>query len=159
MNFHLLRIAFAVSASLRKLVMLKKPLAAAALVTGLGISPMTLPLSAQTAPAGTWLAEDILGGGVIDRLQTTLEFTDDGRIAGTGGCNHYFGAVKIEGDRVSFGQIGSTQMACSPAVMGQEAKFFGALAAARVWRVETATQKLLLLDEKGSVALRLARMR
>ena len=36
-------------------------------------------------PVGTWLAEDIAGGGVIDRLQTTLVIAEDGpRIANIG---------------------------------------------------------------------------
>jgi heat shock protein HslJ len=98
-----------------------------------------LSASAQTFPSGRWLAEDILSAGVIDTAQTTLEFSNDGRVAGRGACNRYFGSVKIEGERISFSQIGSTRMACAPAVMDQEAKFFKALEAARSWRVEPAS--------------------
>jgi heat shock protein HslJ len=46
----------------------------------------------------SWLAEDIGGRGVIDRAQTTISFEPEGRVAGSGGCNRYFGAVTIKGD-------------------------------------------------------------
>src|SRR5262245_48511789 len=71
-------------------------------------------------PAGRWLAENIRGGGVIDRLQTILELGADGAISGTGGCNVMRGKATISGDTIAFGPIASTRKACSPAVMNQE---------------------------------------
>lgn len=128
------------------------------ILSGLGLLALAAitPLAAQPAPAGKWLAEDIFGGGVIDRLQTTLEFTGDTGIAGSGGCNRYFGTMKIEGGKISFSQIGSTQMACATPAMNQEAKLFAALEASRTWSIDP-KQKLLLRDEKGSVIVRLTR--
>jgi len=118
-----------------------------------------LPANAQPeTPAGKWLAEDIFGGGVLDRVQTTIEFTGDGRVAGRGGCNHYFAGVKIEKDRMKFSQAGSTQMACTPAVMNQESKFLGALGTVRSWQIDTPARKLFLRNEKGNVILRFARL-
>jgi heat shock protein HslJ len=129
------------------------------ILSGLGLLALgaMTPVAAQPAPAGKWLAEDIFGGGVIDRLQTTLEFTSAGGIAGISGCNHYFGTMKIEGGKISFSQIGSTQMACATPVMNQEAKLFAALQASRTWNVDP-KKKLLLRDEKGAVILRFARL-
>jgi putative lipoprotein len=46
-------------------------------------------------PAGRWLAENIRGGGVIDRLQTILEVGADGAVSGTGGCSVLRGRVII----------------------------------------------------------------
>lgn len=68
-------------------------------------------------PEGRWLAEDIRQGGVIDRLQTVLEIAADGRVSGTGGCNRISGKATISGDRIAFGPVASTFMACTPAVM------------------------------------------
>lgn len=48
--------------------------------------------------AGTmWQVEDIDEGGIIDRSHVTLEFESDERVAGTTGCNRYFGTLQIDG--------------------------------------------------------------
>lgn len=105
--------------------------------------------STPTAPTGRWLAEDIDGGGVIDRLQTVLEIADDGSVSGSGGCNRMTGKAVISGNDISFGPIGSTNMACTPAAMDQERKFFAALRRARSWSIHAGMRKLALLDADG----------
>jgi putative lipoprotein len=104
-------------------------------------------------PEGRWLAEDITGAGVIDNVQTILEIGADGRATGSGGCNRYTGAVMLNGAAISFGPAASTRMACPPAVMDQEQKFFTALGEVRGWRVDATTGKLALLDATGSPVL------
>lgn len=111
-----------------------------------------------STPAGKWLAEDIDGGGVIDRLQTTLEIRDDGLVNGMGGCNRYAGSAKIDGNAIKFLPLASTRMACSPAVMNQESKFHITLEKVRTWRIDQAQRKLLLLDRQGFELMRLSRM-
>jgi len=108
-------------------------------------------------PAGRWLAEDIRGGGGVDDLQSVLELGADGSVSGTGGCNRMAGQAEIDGERIAFGPLAATQMACVPAAMDQEAKFFAALADARSWRADEARDKLILLDAEGSEILVLAR--
>jgi putative lipoprotein len=109
-------------------------------------------------PAGRWLAEDIRRGGVIDRLQTVLEIAADGTITGTGGCNRMMGKATISGETIAFGPLASTNMACTPAAMNQEQKFFAALGDARTWRIDPVRQKLVLLDADGKPIVILARM-
>ncbi|MCB4769684.1 YbaY family lipoprotein [Ancylobacter sp. Lp-2] len=111
-----------------------------------------------TSPAGRWLAEDIGGGGVIDRLQSVLEIADDGAISGSGGCNRMTGKARIDDEHIDFGQLASTNMACTPAAMDQERKFFAGLAEARGWRLDAARGKLVLLDAAGRPVIVLARM-
>lgn len=84
----------------------------------------------------TWLAEDIQGGGVIDNAQSKIAFAAGGKVTGSGGCNRLFGSATIAGDALSFGGIGTTRMACAPALMDQEQKFLAALAATRTFRFE-----------------------
>ncbi|KQV81950.1 META domain-containing protein [Rhizobium sp. Root1220] len=112
----------------------------------------------QVGLAGHWLAEDIRGRGVIDDLQTVLELAADGSVSGSGGCNRMFGNATITGDKITFGLLGSTRMACPPAVMDQEAKFHAALKDVRGWRIDSATGKLLLLDAGGMPIVTLSRM-
>jgi len=76
----------------------------------------------------TWLLEDLGGAGVLDRARATLAFTEPGKVAGSGSCNRFFGSVAISGQSISFGQLGSTRMACVPAVATQEANYLKALA-------------------------------
>jgi len=47
-------------------------------------------------------------------------------------------------------------MACTPAAMDQERKFFGVLEKARGWRVDAERRKLMLLDAGGAVIAVLA---
>ena len=109
-------------------------------------------------PAGRWLAEDILGGGVVDRLQTVLELGADGSVSGSGGCNRMGGRASIAGDRITFGNIVATMKACPPAVMNQEGRFLSALRSVRSWRLDPAARKLTLLDEAGRALVVFSRM-
>lgn len=109
-------------------------------------------------PDGKWLAESIRRRGVIDNLQTVLLIGADGRISGSGGCNRISGKAQISGNRISFGPVATTRMACAPAVMDQEAKFLSALNDVRKWRIDDKRGKLLLLDAGGVEVLLLARM-
>jgi len=104
-----------------------------AVIAGCANSPQSATRSeAVTASPSilntTWLLEDLGGAGVLDRARATLAFTEPGKVAGSGSCNRFFGSVTIFGQSISFGQLGSTRMACVPAVAAQEANYFKALA-------------------------------
>lgn len=112
---------------------------------------------AKSVPAelvGTWLAEDIGGGGVIDDLQTTLEINDDGTYSGFAGCNHYTGTFNLKANEIIFGPAGATRKICVPAVMDQEWKFFDALKSGLSWRIEDT--KLMLAKPGSTTVMRLA---
>lgn len=106
---------------------------------------------------GTWLVEDIAGGGVIDNLQSLLSIADDGEVNGSAGCNRFFGKATIEAEAISFGSFGATKMACPPAIMDQEQKFLRALTLTRRFQIVPQESKLLLFDEAGMQVLRLTR--
>lgn len=95
-----------------------------------------------------WLLEDLAGAGVIDNAQATLAFPEEGKVAGRGSCNRFFGPAKISGDSMQLGPLGATRMACPEAVMNQETKYLDALQ--KVERFEW-KDPYLLLYEKGSV--------
>ena len=78
-----------------------------------------------------WGLEEIDGAGVADRVQSTLHFEREDRIAGWGGCNRYFAGLRSDGDMIRIGPIGSTRRICPPVVMDQEDRFFEALEKAR----------------------------
>lgn len=107
----------------------------------------------STTPVGSWLLEDIRGGGVIDRVRTELTLGSDGRVSGSGGCNRIMGQGKLEGDSLTIGPLAGTRMACPPAVLEQEDRFLKTLEEVKGWRVETEQQKLHLLDGSGETLL------
>lgn len=111
---------------------------------------------APAAPAGSWLAEDIGGRGVIDSTRSTLELEPDGAVSGFGACNRYRGKATVSGNAIRFGPMASTRMACPPAVMAQEQAFLAALDGARSWRADPARGRLQLLDGSGAVLATLA---
>lgn len=106
------------------------------------------PSSENKSIIGEWLLEDLAGTGVIDNLQTTIKFTNEGRLAGFGGCNNYFAAYQIQGNRIQIGAIASTKKACPPAIMDQEFRYFKALGQAYRIRLDK-NKGFLLIDFQG----------
>jgi len=76
---------------------------------------------------GAWLLEDLVGRGVMDMVQTTIEFDADGRVFGDGGCNRYTGSYVFEDGRLSLGPIAGTKKMCPEAIMDQEDRFLRVL--------------------------------
>lgn len=107
-----------------------------------------------SALVGTWLLEDIGGRGVIDYLNTPLSITTEGKVSGHAGCNRFFGTARIDGPAVTLGPTMSTKMACPPAIMDQEQRFFSALSKIEQWRIENGL--LMLMDGGGETLLRFA---
>ena len=64
-----------------------------------------------------------------------MEISREGRVSGNAGCNGIGGEVKINRNRVDFGRMISTQMACAPDIMRQERQFIEALEGARSFRL------------------------
>lgn len=125
--------------------------------------PQTIQVKMVRQSAGTeevtifdrdWVAEEIDGAAAHDKAKPTLQIGKDGKVSGHGGCNGFFGSAKVDGGKVTFGQIGSTQMACEQAVMDQEHKFHQALERAATFKIEQG--KLVLTDKDGKDILRFA---
>jgi len=105
------------------------------------------------SPAGSWLLESIQGSAVQADVKSTMDLAEDGTLSGSGGCNRLLGKATLDGTNIKFGNIASTQMACSQDEMDQEHKFFVTLDTVREWRLDPTGTKLTLLDETGNPAL------
>lgn len=75
-----------------------------------------------------WVVEDLAGTGIIDRSRITVEFLQDGRVAGRASCNRYTGSYQLTGEALSFDEPATTRMACAPALMNQERRFLDLMA-------------------------------
>jgi heat shock protein HslJ len=104
-----------------------------------------------------WRATEIAGAEVGEKPESTLAFSDGGRINGNGACNQMFGEYELKGDELRFKSIGSTKMACAPRVMQQEMQFFNALEATRRVRPDDDGIALVLEDESGKPLAKLNR--
>jgi uncharacterized membrane protein/heat shock protein HslJ len=78
-------------------------------------------------------SEDLL----VPRTVISLEFSKDGKLHGSGGCNRYFAAYEIgPGDSLKIKSIGSTRMACPQEFMDQEMRYFEALQRVSAFKVQ-----------------------
>jgi heat shock protein HslJ len=61
---------------------------------------------------------------------------EDGKVAGSTGCNRFSGSYTIDGDVLELGQIVSTRMACPAPADAVEREFVAALERVAAWSVE-----------------------
>jgi heat shock protein HslJ len=87
-------------------------------------------------------------GGLVTPLpgtRLTLEFGTDGTLVGSGGCNNYTTAYRVNGDNITIDPPASTQQVCSEpeGIMDQEAEFLtNALPSAATFRIDGNTLEL-----------------
>jgi heat shock protein HslJ len=117
--------------------------------------PVLLTLIASTAMAqsveGTyWKATELAGKPTPTqepKREAHLQFQAGGRVSGSDGCNRITGTYELKGDRVTFGQMVGTQMAClKPS--GTEQPFRVALKSAT--RLAITGDRLDLFDAAGT---------
>ena len=97
----------------------------------------------------TWTATSIAGAAPAPRSNASLSISSDFRAGGNGSCNSWFAQAKLDGDKLSFGAVGSTQKACTQSINAQEKAFFDALAATATWQVSGDTLTLYGVDGKA----------
>jgi putative lipoprotein len=111
----------------------------------------------ETLAGPVWVVEDIDGRGVIDFLQSTIAFSTEGDVTGSGGCNRFRGRYTRDGSALAIGPLAGTRKACPAAVMNQEANFYEALGRVRGYRFDKGL--LYLLDAGGKSVVRLWRQK
>jgi heat shock protein HslJ len=117
---------------------------------------MLLGLALAFAISGLTMGADLAGSDWRPSFLSTsdlpagvhmlVHFDPDGKISGNGGCNQFFGAYSVAGDRIEIGPIASTRKGC-PGLIGIEAAFFAILQAAKSFVQEGST--LTLYDAAG----------
>lgn len=103
--------------------------------------PTATPESPQPTPVpdivGNWILVSFVEGKaapipVLEGTQITASFTIDGRVSGSAGCNTYNSTYLAEGDSLTIGPIGSSQLICGEpqGIMEQEQQYLTTLSAA-----------------------------
>ena len=80
-----------------------------------------------------------------------LVFHEDGRLAGSDGCNRIIGSYEEEGGTLAFSGLATTRKAC-PEGMEQASRFLEALE--EVGRYRIIGRHMEMLDSKGTLRLR-----
>lgn len=138
-----------------------KPLATLAATGGAALllaacSAPSAQMSADQAAAGEPAGQApalagrtfVLPGAIPgDAKRPELVFTAEGRLAGTAGCNRILGGWQLDGKKISFGNVGSTMMMCSPEAMKLEQTVIGLLGEAAF--ATESPEGLTLWDKDG----------
>lgn len=107
---------------------------------------------------GTWNLDELQGNAInpkdFDRNKPALVISlAEGRVSGSAGCNRITGTLEPIGDRINFGPIAATKMACSN--MGLENRFLKLLSDGEL-RYKVSEERLELMLG-GEVVMVLAR--
>lgn len=85
----------------------------------------------SSAPAGEYVVTSVTVAGsphaLVAGSEARLTF-DDGKLGITAGCNHLFGEYSVDGETLTVGTMGGTEMGCPEPLMAQDAwlaAFFG----------------------------------
>lgn len=109
---------------------------------------------AQAPLAGSeWRPLEIAGVAVPAEPEMFVRFEGEGKLAGNGGCNGFFGTYRVDGDAIEIGPIGATRRACETPVMDLEIHLFDALAKSVSYARDRIA--LELMDAAGNVTMRL----
>ncbi|WP_162197818.1 MULTISPECIES: META domain-containing protein [unclassified Halomonas] len=99
-----------------------------------------------------WKLVQVDGEVAVDGSAHIVLHTQEGRLAGSGGCNRLMGSYQREGDALSLAPLATTRKACQGPVMAQERALVEALGATRAFRL--LADELELLDENDKVLAR-----
>jgi len=102
----------------------------------LGCAAEPMKLEQERSYLLEWIGERPL----MDYSHLTLTLAEDGRAYGNAGCNHWFAPYQLDGDKLSFGKVGSTRKLCAPALMEQEKRFLQALETVQRWDISPIEQ-------------------
>lgn len=109
---------------------------------------LAFPAAAAELAGSEWRPTQIGELAAPDDAGLYVRFEGDGKLAGHGGCNGFFGSYELQGGKIAIGPLGATQMACEQAVMDREARFLSALGAVATF--ERDGTSLTLRDENGT---------
>ena len=84
-------------------------------------------------------------------VETNLAFGSDGKLNGSMGCNGFSGNYSVQGEKITFGPITATLMACPDPQMAQEGAAFQVLKDTANFKLDGST--LTITSADGNTAL------
>lgn len=97
-----------------------------------------------------WGLTELAGKPLVPNSGISAQFTTDGKISGSAGCNQYAGTYTVSGNTIQIASpLASTMMACAQEIMQQEDAYLKALGAAKTYAVSGDTLTLSGADGKA----------
>jgi len=89
----------------------------------------------------TWVLESYGEQGnlqaVLEGSEITAVFdSDEGKVAGSAGCNNYFASYEISNSELSISDAGSTMKYCGEGIMEQEDRYLALLLGAETFQIQ-----------------------
>ena len=114
-----------------------------------------MPIEPASLVGTNWLLTSYNNGkggmqSAIIGTEISANFSEDGRLSGSGGCNNYNASYEASEETISIGVIASTEMACMDpeGVMEQETQYLTALQNAAVYTIRD--DQLEIRDQDGA---------
>jgi heat shock protein HslJ len=102
--------------------------------------------------ASSWNLSQLMDQPLVPGSNITAQFTSDGKVSGSSGCNRYSGSYKISGNNIVISSpLAATMMACEQALMDQESAYLKALGEVQSFKIVGET--LTLSDAKDKSLL------
>jgi heat shock protein HslJ len=105
-------------------------------------------VAAESLDGSRWLLAALPAENLLERVTVTLDF-EEGRVAGTDGCNRFTGPYRLEDDELHIGDMASTRRGCAEPVMKQARNYMGVLDRAR--KAKIVDDSLQLFDANGEL--------
>ena len=117
------------------------------MIVSLSICAVLAFLAACTPPASqagsggdltgkVWALTELEGVPPVADTGISAQFSPDGKISGSAGCNRYSGTYTISGNSITItSSIASTMMMCDDAIMEQESAYLKALPEAKTYEI------------------------
>ncbi len=121
----------------------------------------TATLEGTTWSLQTYITPDSIAHEILPDTRITAEF-NEGQVAGSAGCNNYFGTYELEGSSLIIGPAGSTMMFCAPEeVMLQETAYLATLSSVTGYEIvdnqlhlkNSTGDTILLFNEEDAISL------
>jgi heat shock protein HslJ len=93
--------------------------------------------SAGDLTGKVWALTELNGAPLPAGVGISAQFTSNGEVSGSAGCNRYSGTYTISGNSITFSSpMATTMMMCDESVMAQESAYLSALGEAKTYTVK-----------------------
>jgi heat shock protein HslJ len=103
----------------------------------------------------TWVVDQLISPSAVTTsvaLETaapTLLIGEDGSVSGSTGCNRMTGTAQVAGDKVTFGPLATTRMACEPDIAEIERAVLNVLSGETTFTVDGDRARVMQADGDG----------
>ncbi len=98
----------------------------------------------------SWNLTSLMEQGLAPGSSISIQFSADGQVNGSAGCNRYMGSYTVSGKSLTISApLATTMMACEEAIMDQEIAYLKALAEVKTFSISGEQLTLNDADKKG----------